>query len=77
MACQWCPYTSQYELLWQDSADPEVICVLLRCCAGPEIQLRRGTDVLLSEIFKTERAARARGGGLYPQCPMDFVGQRQ
>ncbi len=56
MACLRCPYTSNYQLLWQDAADPDVIAILLRCCAGPELQIRRGSDVLLSEIFKTAPA---------------------
>jgi hypothetical protein len=53
MACAKCPYTSHYELLWRDAYDPAVIAVMLRCCAGPELQIRRGPTVLLSEIFKT------------------------
>jgi hypothetical protein len=66
MACLRCPYTLNYQLLWQDAGDPEVIAVLLRCCAGPELQIRRGPTLLLSEIFKTplavvSRAAELRG----------------
>lgn len=49
-----------YELLWQDAGDPEVICVMLRCCAGPELQVRRGSEVLFDEIFSTPAAARER-----------------
>ena len=64
MACVRCPYTTQYQLLWQDEADPDVICVMLRCCAGPELQLRRGTDVLRSEIFPTATAVRERAEDL-------------
>jgi len=66
VACQKCPYTSNYELLWQDHAESEVICVLLRCCAGPELQIRRGAEVLVSELWPTksavlERAEELRG----------------
>ena len=53
MACARCPYQSNYQLLWQDAGNPDVKAVLLRCCAGPELQIRRGREVLLSEIFKT------------------------
>jgi hypothetical protein len=60
VACARCPYQSHYELLWTDGADPSVSCVLLRCCAGPELQIRRGTTVLHSEIFKTVPAVRDR-----------------
>lgn len=56
MACQKCPYTTNYELLWQDDAEPDVICVLLRCCAGPELQIRRGAQVLASELLPTKSA---------------------
>ena len=66
MACARCPYQSNYQLIWRDEADPEVIAVMLRCCAGPELQVRRGTERLLSEIHKTpaavlERAEQLRG----------------
>lgn len=73
MACVRCPYTSSYQLLWQDVADPAVIAVMLRCCAGPELQIRRGPDVLLSEIFKTPVAVVSRAeelrGTFIPQEP--------
>ncbi len=64
MACARCPYTTQFQLLWQDEAEPEVICVLLRCCAGPELQVRRGTTVLRSEIFPTKSAVLERAEDL-------------
>lgn len=64
MACARCPYTSNYELLWRAPADPSVIAVMLRCCAGPELQLRQGTQVLLSEIFATAPAVVARAEAL-------------
>jgi hypothetical protein len=60
MACARCPYQKNFELLWTDAADPEVICVMLRCCAGPELQIRRGNERLVSEIFKTVPAVRER-----------------
>ena len=60
MACARCPYLANYELLWQDAGDPEVIAVMLRCCAGPELQIRRGTEVLLSELFATAPGVLAR-----------------
>jgi hypothetical protein len=64
VACARCPYLSKYELLWRDEQDPEVIAVLLRCCAGPELQIRRGSQLLLSEIFKTPPAVVARAEAL-------------
>lgn len=56
MACLKCPYPDTYELLWQDAVDADVICVLLRCCAGPELQVRRGAEVLRSELCPTRSA---------------------
>ncbi|MGE0594359.1 MAG: hypothetical protein AB7G23_16685 [Vicinamibacterales bacterium] len=56
MACARCPYTQSYTLLWQDERDPDVKAVMLRCCAGPELQIRRGADTLFAEIFKTRTA---------------------
>jgi hypothetical protein len=64
MACARCPYLSKYELLWRDADDPDVIAVMLRCCAGPELQVRRGSAVLLSEIFETAPAVAARAAEL-------------
>ena len=76
MACARCPYTSNYHLLWRDGDDPAVIAVMLRCCAGPELQIRRGPTVLVSEIFKTPsavvgRAEELRGTVLLQQPSRD------
>jgi hypothetical protein len=67
MACARCPYLSNYQLLWQDAADPDVIAVMLRCCAGPELQIRRGRDLLYNELFKTPDAVIARAESLRGQ----------
>ena len=74
MACAKCPYQKNFELLWRDSRDPELICVLLRCCAGPEVQVRRGDVRLLGEIFKTVPEARSRAEQLRT---VDFAPQAQ
>jgi hypothetical protein len=62
MACAHCPYKMNYELLWTDARDSDVICVMLRCCAGPELQVRRAStsEVLLDEIFPSPDDVRAR-----------------
>ena len=64
MACARCPYQNNFELLWRREDDPDVVCVMLRCCAGPELQVRRGKQVLHSEIFKTVPAVRERADEL-------------
>lgn len=56
MACYGCPYLQSYDLIWQSADDPQVICVMLWCCAGPELQVRRGDDLLLDEFFPTRLA---------------------
>ena len=68
MACYGCPYLQNYDLIWRDASDPSVICVMLWCCAGPELQIRRGDDLLVDEFFPTrelvyERAEQLRVGG--------------
>lgn len=60
MACVHCPYQQNYELLWTRDSPSELICVMLRCCAGPELQVRRGREVLRSEFYRTHAEVRAR-----------------
>ena len=67
MACARCPYLSKYQLLWQDDRDPTVIAVMLRCCAGPELQIRRGKELLYNELFKTPDAVVSRAEALRGQ----------
>ena len=50
MACARCPYTQSYTLLWEHRGTQ---AVLLRCCAGPELQVRDGHTVVVSEIYTT------------------------
>jgi hypothetical protein len=72
MACARCPYQSNYQLIWRDVADPQLIAVMLRCCAGPELQIRRGSERLLSEIFSTPEAVLERAEQLRGQpVPLD------
>ena len=67
MACAKCPYTSRYDVLWRSEADPELICVMLRCCSGPELRILKGTQVLRSEIFKSPTQAQERAEALAGQ----------
>lgn len=61
MACEKCPYKDNYTLLWQDGSR---IAVLLRCCAGPELQVREGSTVVLSELYSTVAAVERRAAEL-------------
>jgi hypothetical protein len=72
VACAKCPYTSRYDVLWRAEADPEVLCVMLRCCSGPELRILRGTQVLRSEIFKSPDAVKERAAALQAQ-PLEEV----
>jgi hypothetical protein len=62
MSCAKCPYKMTYEVLWTDARDPDIICVMLHCCAGPEIQVRRASksEVLFDEILGSPAEVRAR-----------------
>lgn len=77
MACYNCPWLQNYDLIWRDESDPSIICVMLWCCAGPELQVRRGDELLLDEFYATktlvyERAAQLRREGLTaPPPPAD------
>lgn len=57
MACIGCPYLQSYELIWEEPGSPGVMCVMLWCCAGPELQVRRGEELLLDEFYPTREDA--------------------
>jgi hypothetical protein len=66
VACYGCPYLQNYDLIWRSAEDPRLICLMLWCCAGPELQVRRGDEILLDEFYSTrilvyERADQLRG----------------
>jgi hypothetical protein len=57
-------------LLWRDERDGKE-CVMISCCSGAELQIRRGARVLLRELYPDkatlyERAAQLRGGSELP-----------
>ena len=60
MACARCPWQNTYQLIWRDEADPELIAVMLHCCSGPELQIRRGAERLHCELLTTREAVLAR-----------------
>ena len=53
MACYGCPYLQNYDVIWRDASDPTIMCVMLWCCAGPELQIRRGDEIVVDEFFPT------------------------
>ena len=39
-------------LLWQEATeDGERQCVMISCCSGAELQIRRGAEILLRELY--------------------------
>jgi hypothetical protein len=69
VACAKCPYTSRYDVLWRHEVDPDLKCVMLRCCSGPELRILQGEQVLRSEIFKSPDEVRSRAAALRGQAP--------
>jgi hypothetical protein len=68
VACYGCPYLQNYDVIWRDTSDPTIMCVMLWCCAGPELQIRRGDEIVVDEFFATrdlvyERAEQLRVEG--------------
>jgi len=65
-------YGGEEHQLW---AVDTVTCVMISCCAGAELQMRRGDEVLLRELYptKSDLYDRARelkkvhGSGLQPR----------
>ena len=56
-------------LLWRrDDEGHEVSCVMVSCCSGAELQVQRGTAIVLRELYPDkstvyERAEQLRTGG--------------
>ena len=67
MACATCPYLANYELLWQVDGSPPRTCVMLWCCAGPELQIRDGDAVVLDEYYEDPEDLYARAEALRPE----------
>jgi hypothetical protein len=68
VACYGCPYLQNYDVIWRDASDSTIMCVMLWCCAGPELQIRRGDEIVVDEFFSTrdlvyERAEQLRVEG--------------
>ena len=49
-------------VLWRADDDHETTCVMISCCSGAELQMRRGTEIVLRELYpdKTTLFERAR-----------------
>ena len=49
-------------VLWRANDEHETTCVMISCCSGAELQMRRGTEIVLRELYpdKTTLFERAR-----------------
>jgi hypothetical protein len=49
-------------VLWRADDEHETTCVMISCCTGAELQMRRGTEIILRELYpdKTTLFERAR-----------------
>ena len=49
-------------VLWRADEEHETTCVMISCCSGVELQMRRGTEIVLRELYpdKTTLVERAR-----------------
>jgi hypothetical protein len=49
-------------VLWRADDEHETTCVMISCCSGAELQMRRGTEIVLRELYpdKTTLFERAR-----------------
>ena len=49
-------------VLWRADDEHETTCVMISCCTGAELQMRRGTEIVLRELYpdKTTLFERAR-----------------
>jgi hypothetical protein len=43
--------TNDERMLWQVG---DVVCLMISCCAGAELQVRRGTDLVIRELYPTK-----------------------
>lgn len=49
-------------VLWRADDEHQTTCVMISCCSGAELQMRRGTEIVLRELYpdKTTLFERAR-----------------
>ena len=38
-------------VLWHLDEEPDMTCVMVSCCSGAELQVRRGADIVLRELY--------------------------
>ena len=51
--------------LWRVTTDTEsIVCVMISCCSGAELQVRDGDQILLRELYPTKSDLYERARGL-------------
>ena len=53
-------------VLWQNGG---VECVMVSCCSGAELQLRRGEEIILRELYPTKSDLYERANTLRRDAP--------
>lgn len=52
-------------VLWEEAhEDGGRVCVMVSCCAGAELQIRRGDEILLRELYPDKPTLYERAEGL-------------
>lgn len=43
--------TDETVVLWQADDEHETTCLMISCCSGAELQMRRGGEIVLRELY--------------------------
>lgn len=55
-------------LVWRAEGRPARCCVMISCCAGAELQLRDGDEVILRELYPDRASLYERAAALREQA---------
>jgi hypothetical protein len=55
--------------LWRLTTDAgSIVCVMISCCGGAELQVRNGDQIVLRELYPTKSDLYERARGLEADC---------
>jgi hypothetical protein len=57
--------TEEERQLWRID---DVVCVMISCCSGAELQMRRGDEIVLRELYPTKSDLYERATELKSEC---------
>lgn len=61
--------------LWREPEDNGRVCVMVSCCSGAELQVRRGDEILLRELYPDKAALYERAAQLRTPRSVDLSGR--